>query len=362
MNVFRVALLLALCVVSGRTAVSEDALKALRAGDYKSAAELMRPAAEAGDARAQAYMGFFYERGQGVPLDAVEAAKWVRKSADQGRMASQTMLAFYYLNGSGVKHDDHEALGWFLKAADQGDRVAQLQAGNLYSLGRGAPKDMDMALGWIRKAADQDQPDAQAMLGVFYAMGQGVPRDDTEALKWLRKSAAAGNVAAQKNMEIVMKRGGATTAPDLAGFPAAHDGSPAQEHNPKAQYLLGLQYETGALGLPADPKEAVKWYERAAADGYAPAQIRLGALLMSGKGVEKDEKRGVELLRAGAAQGLIPAEPPAAAPAAPAVARFLPSRRAVIIAVNAIVLLLVMMAAGIAVVIRRAAKRGPSAQ
>jgi TPR repeat protein len=53
---------------------------------------------------------------------------------------------------------------------------------------------------------------------------------------------------------------------------AANDGIP------EAQYVLGLLYQNG-LGCQSDKDKAVKWYSRAAEQGFAAAQYSLGALL-----------------------------------------------------------------------------------
>ena len=46
-------------------------------------------------------------------------------------------------------------------------------------------------------------------------------------------------------------------------------------------------YDTGR-GVPADDVEAVKWYQRAAAQGYVIAQYNLGVMYTNGDGVPKD--------------------------------------------------------------------------
>ena len=51
---------------------------------------------------------------------------------------------------------------------------------------------------------------------------------------------------------------------------------------------LGWSYERGQGGLPQDSHESVKWYRRAAQQGHAGAQIRLGISLANGCGVDQD--------------------------------------------------------------------------
>src|SRR5262245_9599325 len=71
--------------------------------------------------------------------------------------------------------------------------------------------------------------------------------------------------------------------------PAALTGS-AEAGDAHAQFLLALRCEDGTDG-PADPAAAAHWYERAAAQGFAPAQNNLGLLLFRGRGTERSREQ-----------------------------------------------------------------------
>ena len=58
----------------------------------------------------------------------------------------------------------------------------------------------------------------------------------------------------------------------------------AEKGDARAQYNLGLMYESG-LGVPQDYKTAVKWYTLAAEQGDADAQFNLGWMYRKGLGV-----------------------------------------------------------------------------
>ena len=55
-----------------------------------------------------------------------------------------------------------------------------------------------------------------------------------------------------------------------------------------AQKRLGLMYEHGQGGLAQDDAEAVKWYRRAAEQGDAVAQTTLGLMYKLGRGVTQN--------------------------------------------------------------------------
>ena len=56
-------------------------------------------------------------------------------------------------------------------------------------------------------------------------------------------------------------------------------------------------------GVPKSDTEAVAWFRKAAEQGLAQAQNKLGYLYLDGKGVPKDEKKAVEWIRKAAEQG-----------------------------------------------------------
>ena len=76
----------------------------------------------------------------------------------------------------------------------------------------------------------------------------------------------------------------------------------AKDGNPKAQYQLGNTYYFGE-GIQHDYTEAVKWYRKAADQGYAGAQYNLGVAYHSGQGVPQDYGEALKWYRKAADQG-----------------------------------------------------------
>ena len=85
--------------------------------DYvRSAGEFFRRA-ERGDRIAQAYLGFMYANGRGVPQNDVEAVMWLRRSSAQGYPTGQFMLGLMVDKGRGTPQDFVEAEMWLNLAA-----------------------------------------------------------------------------------------------------------------------------------------------------------------------------------------------------------------------------------------------------
>ncbi|MGB3812048.1 MAG: peptidoglycan-binding protein [Shinella sp.] len=76
----------------------------------------------------------------------------------------------------------------------------------------------------------------------------------------------------------------------------------AGEGDPLALFEIGARYTEGR-GVASDLKEAARWYELAAARGFAPAEYRLANLYEKGQGVERDLNRARQLYEVAANKG-----------------------------------------------------------
>lgn len=107
------ALVLALVETGPAVAGSpRDGVGAFVRQDYATTLAVFGPLAARGDARAQAYLGFMYANGYGVPQNYIEAANWLRLASEQGYPAAQYWLGLMYDKGHGVPQDYVQAYKW----------------------------------------------------------------------------------------------------------------------------------------------------------------------------------------------------------------------------------------------------------
>lgn len=124
---------------------------AIKAGDLITGIHLLRVAAQAGHAPAQARYGEI--------LDKAE--------------------------------EDREAAIWYRKAADQGNAAGEFGLGMEYASGEGLPKELEKALEWVRRSAEQGYQSAVETMAMAYRSGGlGVAVDLKEAERWASKAAA----------------------------------------------------------------------------------------------------------------------------------------------------------------------------
>jgi localization factor PodJL len=72
--------------------------------------------------------------------------------------------------------------------------------------------------------------------------------------------------------------------------------------NPAGAYEVAVRFAEGR-GVTASASDAVRWFERAARAGLAPAQFRLGSMYEKGQGVKKDLDKARQSYLAAASQG-----------------------------------------------------------
>ena len=81
----------------------------------------------------------------------------------------------------------------------------------------------------------------------------------------------------------------------------------AEKQVPSAQTFLGFMYYNG-WGVKEDKAKGVKWYRKAAEQGYAEAQFLLGLMYHNGEGVKEDDSEAVKWWSKAAEQGLASAQ------------------------------------------------------
>jgi len=125
----RTIALAGVAVAIGTAAVQAASLRsgigAFNRADYASASRVFIPLAERGTATAQAYLGFMFETGRGVPQNYTEAAHWYRRAAEQGDSLAQYSLGLLYDKGQGVPRDVVEASKWLNLATAAAPRKAR---------------------------------------------------------------------------------------------------------------------------------------------------------------------------------------------------------------------------------------------
>jgi len=121
-----------------------------------------------------------------------ERAALVREAAAAGMADAQAALGQMLLDGNGVARDERAALGWFTRAAAQHHLMALNMVGRCYDLGWGTAMNKVRAAECYRIAAERRMGEAMYNYATLLALGDGVAEDKAAALCWLERAEALG--------------------------------------------------------------------------------------------------------------------------------------------------------------------------
>ena len=221
--------------------------------------ERYHAAAERGCAAAQFELGMCYHRGEGGEKDMAQAVRWYVKAAEQG-YAGVSFHLFEYDHRAAEMEKDKEKVFRACKRNPSLCVEDSFVLGVCYHRGDGVEKDMEQAIKWYRKAAEKGYAPAQYELGECYYKGEGVEKDMWEAFEWYHLAAENGYAGAIYKVGMWFYRSN--------DFVKAFEWyrSVAEQGFAHGQYMLGKFYAMGE-GVEKDVTEAVKWYQKAAAQG-----------------------------------------------------------------------------------------------
>lgn len=124
--------------------------------------------------------------------DFVSAMNLLRKAADQSHAPAQARLADLLL----AADFRAEALALYRKAAESGDPAGEFGLGRMYADGLGVERDQDAALAWYRKAEAREHAPAIDALARAYRDGNlGLARDAEKARELDARAKAAFQAA-----------------------------------------------------------------------------------------------------------------------------------------------------------------------
>jgi TPR repeat protein len=205
-------------------------------------------------ARIESLLAELRTEGKIDPGSNPQIKPYLARAAEKGVVPAMVALG-QFLRES----DPAESMKWFEAAAGKGSAPAMIEAGLLYS-NRRQPGDDRKALEYFLQAASVGDRVGKYLAGECYYFGKGVQADITKAVEFLQEAAALGE--------------------------------------PRAMDLLGTYYRR-----LRQFERARKYYEDAAAAGYALSQSNLGVLYMNGEGVQRSPEVAANLFRQGAEKG-----------------------------------------------------------
>ncbi|MEA3372463.1 MAG: tetratricopeptide repeat protein [Campylobacterota bacterium] len=298
---------------------------------YTEGHEWLSKAADNNEADAQFHLGRIYYLGLGKDQDIKQALNWFKKAARQ-----RHARAYYYLGKIIYDYNPHndknlsKVFQAYLDAATLGDPEAQYQLGYMYYRGIFIKGDMDKAGYWFGKASEQGHqkaefylsmiweevkpnPEAQFYTGLsliknddsrgyfaharMYTLGNYVCRNHHKSVSLYQQAARYANHEQRKyqiNIAYQFYLNGHPQDDTAFQILKAY----AVTGDMKAQHYLAVMHEE-----QANHAEALKWYLKAAEQGFSRSQYIIGIWLLWGRHIQRDEDEGVKWLEKAAEQG-----------------------------------------------------------
>lgn len=194
------------------------------------------------------------------------------RRAEAGDPAVQKELGELYWSGWGieVKADPDKAFYWWTNAANGGDLEIMNKLGVIFLTGhqgRGISPHPRKGEAWLIKAGEKGQINAASLLATLYGKGEhGITQDMVKYRYWFEKWA-----------EYTAAEGDYTIVTRLAGL------------------YSGRVYDSSINSTwPKNSVRSEELYKMSANSGDHNAQIELGIIYLSGKGIKKNEQLALQ--------------------------------------------------------------------
>lgn len=270
---------------------------------------------------------------------------WLNQAAQHGHGAAMIELGINHLYAySGCAEDPVTARSWFVKAWKKSEFVdsrAGLYAGDCYrkSIGFDEPNPNKAILAY-QWSAERGHPMGYQRLGEIYeeigeynksienyklAAEAGIPpaqykygshllnpeqeniseAQKEEGISYIQDAAKAGLPHAEYFLAtLILNRALKGDNSDVARLMK----SASSKDFVPAIVFIGDSHLEGEFGFPKNVSIAIQYYKRAAEQGDDVAQYNLGAALMNGEGIEKDEDEAAYWLQQSSSKGNIKAK------------------------------------------------------
>lgn len=228
--------------------------------------------------------------------DYFNALAYLEKAYELGSGEAAYMIGGMYSTGWGVSVDKERAFRWMERAAELGSGEAAYSIMACYLAGDGVSVDKEKAFNWLERAADLGSVAGQTDLAGHYYWGNGVNQDLFLARQWYIKAANGGSdYAATEVGKMDIDNNNYEEA--VKWFRKA-----AENGYDDAQYLLGDCYRNGQ-GVIENDEEAFRWFLKAAEQGHREARRHVFCCYYYGVGVAEDDDKAKEWLQKSAEQG-----------------------------------------------------------
>ena len=272
---------------------------------------LLTSACGQGAASACYRLAWLREAGAGVPVDTAQAVREYERAC---AAASADACA---ARGIGLTREgDASGIAWLERACTLGHGPGCAQLGYLHATATLVERNDSVAIRHYERACEAGDPNGCYNVALMYRDARGVRADMGKVLQSYEIACRGGSAPACTDLGYLYENGNGVEKDAERAFGLYRlgcDGSPCSPPNLLACVNLGRFHRDG-LGGAADPSRAAAFFEDACTRSLdegdvdpAPHQARacslLGALYLTGKGVQRDDTKGLRYSVLGCGKG-----------------------------------------------------------
>ena len=190
--------------------------------------------------------------------------------------------------------DKRTALSYASSAANNGSTDAAVMAGYILRKGEAGYVNLEHARRWYQLAASKSHPDALVALGEM-AIKNEAGLTQADAISYLTRASDMGRTDAMRALADLHRTGQGTPT----------DVNQSEKYLKKASESFDKD-ATKRLGdshFEKDPKQALKYYEQAAASGHVEAAYIAGVMYVENFNIRPNSSRSAALLKQAAEGG-----------------------------------------------------------
>lgn len=219
-------------------------------------------------------------------------------AAGQGHALAQNVLGVHYQYGIGVLTNYRMARKLYEKAAEQGHRSAINHLGEMYFNGNLGPPDYARAFSYFIDAANRGNPESYYSLGYYYATQDKTIANTENARLWLTRSAGSGNMDAIGALKTLYEDNRISSENYVEGFNAFVKFVETSKE-PAGYYSLAMLFAEGDY-IAQDSLSAIRFFKKAADEGYEEALLTMGDIYLHSKLVKPDPARAINYFQSAA--------------------------------------------------------------
>tara|TARA_R110002111_G_scaffold76736_3_gene121454 strand:+ start:1369 stop:2091 length:723 start_codon:yes stop_codon:yes gene_type:complete len=157
-------------------------------------------------------------------------------------------------------------------------------------------QDTKKLIDLLQSKAEKGNPIALYHLGNIYAEGVGdIKKDPALSIMYFKQSAERGHAKAQYNIGASYKLGD--------GLPQSNKDAKIWYEKAASQGYADAQVQLGLIYLDTEPRTALKWFQAAAMQGSTDGQFLLASMYIRGEGVPQNQAEAYVWMSIAAASG-----------------------------------------------------------